>query len=108
MRSSLERIKNWDERLVDARWQAKVLALKCGVGVWELRHYVRLKFGLKLHMWITARRMARAAAMLRQGTAVKIVSSDLGYKQPSHFSREFKRFHGATPSDFQFTASRPE
>ena len=108
MRSSLDRIRNWDDRLQKSRWQAKALARNCGVGVWDLRHYIRLKFRVKLHTWITARRMARAAAMLSQGMAVKIVSSELGYKQPSHFSREFKRFQRATPSDFQFRASSPE
>jgi AraC-like DNA-binding protein len=31
---------------------------------------------------------------------VKEVAFALGYKQVSHFSRQFKQFHGVSPGDF--------
>jgi AraC-like DNA-binding protein len=100
MKSRLDRITDWDQRLQDVKWQAKALAWKCGIGEWELRHYIHLKFGLPLHTWITSKRMAPACALLAQGKKVKEVAWAVGYKQPSHFSREFKLFYRISPTDF--------
>lgn len=60
-----------------------------------------------LHQWIVRKRMARAAALLAQGMDPKGVSWALGYKQHSHFWREFKRFHGVTPGNFANTDPAP-
>ncbi len=108
MKSRLDRITNWDERLADARWQGQALARGCGIGAWELRHYIHLTFGLRLHEWITRRRMARALVLFGTGVAVKEISWALGYKQASHFSREFKRFYGVPPTHSSFPAAPPD
>ena len=100
MRSRLDRVTDWEQRLQNARWQAQRLARACGVGEWTLRHYVRERFGLRLHAWITKERMSEASDLLAQGLTVKEVAWAVGYKQPSHFSREFKVFHGVGPSEF--------
>ena len=38
--------------------------------------------------------------MLKAYRPVKVVAFDLGFKQVSHFSREFKRYHGLSPKAF--------
>ena len=44
-------------------------------------------------------RLRRAALLLeRTFLSVKEVMALVGYNDPSHFSREFRRFHGVTPS----------
>jgi AraC-like DNA-binding protein len=43
-------------------------------------------------------RLNEAAHRVRAGHSVKNVAFDLGYKQLSHFSRDFKRAYGAPPS----------
>jgi AraC family transcriptional regulator len=106
VKSRLDSIADWDERPGEAKWQAEALAHGCSIGVWGLRHYIRLRFGLGLHEWIMRRRMARALVLLRSGVPVKEVSWVLGYKRASHFSREFKQFYGAVPSDSRL-ADRP-
>lgn len=100
MKSRLDCITDWDHRLRDARWQAKALARACQISEWELRHYVRCRFGEPLHEWIRARRMEEASARLKGKAQVKNVWIDLGYKQASHFSRDFKRFYGVNPSAY--------
>ena len=46
-------------------------------------------------------RMTRAAALLREpGVLVSKVSDELGFSDPFHFSRTFKRVFGVSPSDF--------
>jgi AraC-like DNA-binding protein len=42
--------------------------------------------------------MAEAYRQLSAGDTVKSAAYELGFKQASHFSREFKAFHGVPPS----------
>lgn len=106
MNSRLDEISDWDARVRTARWQAKALARTCGLGVWELRHYIRHKFKLPLHGWIRGKRMELAKALLREGMSVKEAASNLGYKTSAHFSHDFKSFYGVSPSAFRLKALR--
>ncbi|MGO8677988.1 MAG: helix-turn-helix domain-containing protein [Limisphaerales bacterium] len=106
MKSRLDRIGDWEERLRNAKWQARALSTGCGLTERELRRFIHSKFGLRLHLWIRGDRMEHAAALLRQGAAVKEVSAILGYEQASHFSRDFKSFYGITPGRFASAGER--
>ncbi len=97
MHSRLDRIEDWDEELRRANWNAAQLAQNCEVGEWELRHYVRVKFGPGLHDWIIGKRMKLAGILVRE-MSVKQAALTLGYTQVSHFSRQFKAFYGISPS----------
>ena len=44
-------------------------------------------------------RLKDAAAMLKKANSVRSVQENLGFKYASHFSRDFKRYHGKTPSE---------
>lgn len=47
-------------------------------------------------------RIHRACQLLRQSTlAVKEIAVQLGYQDPFHFSRQFKAFHGVSPSEYR-------
>lgn len=97
MKSRLDNVTNWDERLASARWQAKALARSCGISEWELRHYVHCKFGCGLHTWIRRKRMQEAIDLLKRKVQIKNIGPELGYMRLSHFSRDFKQFYGASP-----------
>jgi AraC family transcriptional regulator of adaptative response / methylphosphotriester-DNA alkyltransferase methyltransferase len=52
-------------------------------------------------------RMARAAALLRDGSvSVQAVASAVGYRQAAQFAKAFRRHHGAPPSAFRGRAER--
>jgi AraC-like DNA-binding protein len=52
-------------------------------------------------------RMARAAELLRHGTApVSEVARAVGYRQPAQFSKAFRRHHGCAPSELRGLAAR--
>jgi AraC-like DNA-binding protein len=46
-----------------------------------------------------ADRRYERAPVLYEGTGAAIAASSVGYESPSQFSREFKRFFGASPSE---------
>lgn len=53
------------------------------------------------------RRMEFAANRLAQGVTVKGVAAELGYADPYFFSRTFKRYLGASPSNYRDRPSSP-
>lgn len=49
--------------------------------------------------YLTAVRMDRAAALLRERDAtVREAAAAVGYRQPAQFAKAFRRHHGLTPS----------
>lgn len=66
-----------------------------------LSHNFPLEFGMPLKEYIRKQRMERAAKLLRDGKSIKETASALGYYDEFHFSKEFKRFRGESPSRFK-------
>jgi AraC family transcriptional regulator of adaptative response / methylphosphotriester-DNA alkyltransferase methyltransferase len=67
------------------------------------------QFGeLSFHEDLLARRMAAAAALLIEQPAIAIadVAGLVGYRQPSHFARAFRRRYGLAPAGFRERASK--
>lgn len=102
MDSRLDLVDDWEKRAEEAGYTATKMALKLGVTLRLLESFFRARFGEGPHDWMVRMRMTHAAGLLRAGIPVKIVSSQAGYKQVSHFSREFKRFFGASPVRYVF------
>ncbi len=51
--------------------------------------------------WLAERRLARAAASLRQAALVKEAAGHAGFKDPAHFTRSFTHLYGVPPSQFR-------
>ena len=51
--------------------------------------------------WLNEQRMIEAREILKSEKSIKETSADLGFKQTTHFHREYKRVHGVTPSIFK-------
>jgi AraC-like DNA-binding protein len=98
MVSRLGLILDWETRALTAMYRVRVLAKMSGVSVSQLDRFFAVNTGLSPFHWMNRVRQLRAPALLHQGWSVKQVAYELGYRQSSHFSQEFKRFHGITPS----------
>jgi AraC-like DNA-binding protein len=81
-----------------AGFRAAKLAELAGVSLRTLQRYFRAQYGVTVSEWLTSIRLSEASERIRAGGRVKEVALDLGYKQLSHFSREFKRAYGKPPS----------
>jgi AraC family transcriptional regulator, transcriptional activator of pobA len=63
---------------------------------------IKSKTGKSVNTWISEKIVAEAQAILsRSGASVQEVAYQLGFKEPGHFSRFFKKHTGITPSDFR-------
>jgi AraC-like DNA-binding protein len=99
MSSRLRRVTNWAELAEESSYSAKILADRCGVSLRQLERYIPRVAGKTPQRWLNELRQQKAMELIASGQSVKEVSFRLGYKQSSHFSREFKRFHGVAPSE---------
>lgn len=89
-----------DLRLNDAQLTVGQLAKTLGQSERRLRQIFMKEFGVGPKQYIRERRLARAATLLADSAlSVKEVMSAIGFNHPSHFSREYKRFFGETPSE---------
>jgi transcriptional regulator GlxA family with amidase domain len=100
MHSRLDYVQDWERRARVSRYSATKMARGLGVTLRFLETFFRERFGVTPHQWMVRVRMRRAEGLLAKGTAIRIVSVKAGYKQVSHFSREFKRYFGMPPRQY--------
>jgi len=102
MQSRLDLVSDWERRARASGYSASKMAKALGVTLRFLERFFRTRFGTGPHDWMVRTRMRHAAGLLSEGISVKAVSLEVGYKQLSHFSREFKRFFGVPPRSYAF------
>lgn len=75
------------------------LARRVGLNDNKLKNGFRQIYGNSVYAYLQERRMAVAASLLRAGShSVTEVSLAVGYANPAHFSKLFRRYHGMPPS----------
>jgi transcriptional regulator GlxA family with amidase domain len=107
MNGRLQWIQKWEELARQANWSAEKLAKKCDVSLRTLERYFLETMGKCPRAWLCEQRQRCAIELLRDGCKVKKTATLLGYKHATHFSREFKKHWGHSPST-QISPLRPE
>jgi AraC-like DNA-binding protein len=98
MSGRLARVTNWEELAQAAKYRANSVAAKCGISPRELQRFLLSRTGKTPHQLLKELRLTRALELLAAGMSVKATANELGYRFASHFSRDFKQFHGRSPS----------
>jgi len=98
MNSRLSCIQNWPALAHAAKYCVTTMAQRRGVSLRHLERFFKETMGNCPCEWLNEQRQLRALELIRDGSTVKEAADELGYKQRSHFSREFKKFHGFAPS----------
>jgi AraC-like DNA-binding protein len=93
----------WEELAGTAHYDANELAKLCGISTRQLQRHFRQNFHRSPQDWLNERRLIIARELLLTGESVKKVALDLGFKQTSHFCRQFKSQNKMTPSQFAFS-----
>lgn len=100
-RSRLNRIKNLEGLAHASRYSVRAFAKQCGVSARQIERYFRTRFGQCPHAWLHEVRMKNAAEFLKDAMPLKELIELLGYKSPAHFTHDFKKYHGVTPSNWR-------
>lgn len=66
----------------------------------QLHRLCRRELGVSVKEWFRVQRVEAGRRWLVATHSVKRAAWEAGFRQVSHFSREFKRVHGLTPSEF--------
>ena len=98
MSSRLEYVDKWEVLAESASFRPSQLAELCQTSLRTLERHFQRNYGLTVSHWLKELRLGKAYKALLEGKAVKEVAYDHGYKQMSHFSREFKNHFGISPS----------
>jgi transcriptional regulator GlxA family with amidase domain len=99
-RIDIHNLEEWARMAQQSAYRVGPLTRELKVSRRQLQRYTRQAFGKSPQQWLDAQRLIRAAEMLQQSFSVKAVCFELGFKQVSHFSREFKLYHGLPPTRF--------
>ena len=94
----LEQIREWDTLARLSQYRANRLAGLCQISLRTLERHFQKHYTLKVGEWLKELRMADAYEQLQSGQSVKEVAFSMGYKQHSHFTRDFKKRFGVVPS----------
>ncbi|HTX21668.1 MAG TPA: helix-turn-helix transcriptional regulator [Candidatus Aquilonibacter sp.] len=81
-------------------YRLDLLSKELGISLRQLERYTQEIFKCSPHRWLNERRLTEAGKMLRRQHSVKAVAYGLGFKQVSHFSREFKLYYGVSPKTY--------
>lgn len=98
MSQRLKTVQEWETLAQSSHYRANELASLCQVSLRTLQRHFRSEYGLTVSGWLREVRLREAYGRLIGGATVKEVAFDLGYKQLSHFSRDFKSYFGVSPS----------
>ncbi len=107
MASRLERMGDWRPLAQWSCFNAKTLAATCNISPRQLERYCQEKFRCSPQRWLNELRLQEAQRRLLQGLTVKETALALGFKQTSHFCREFKRYCGTPPNAFTVSPAVP-
>ena len=76
------------------------IASDVGMSVSAFHHQFKALMASSPVQYLKSVRLHKARDLIvNEGTAASVAAASVGYESPSQFSREFKRFFGATPSE---------
>lgn len=98
----LERMRNWVRAHIHKK-KVGVIDLARAFGMSE-RSFYRFfaRNAITPDAWIQTQRIELARDMLQvDGAKVNLIADLVGFNDPSHFSRQFRRLYGETPTSFR-------
>jgi AraC-like DNA-binding protein len=98
-RIRLAGVSDWNTLLAQADYNIPRLAAICGYSVRTLERFTMQHFQVSLLHFIKEKRLQQAHQLLLRSGMVKEVAMELGYKQASHFSRQFRQRFGIAPGE---------
>jgi AraC-like DNA-binding protein len=99
-RINIQTLDGWLALARESSFRVKVLSRKLSISQRQLQRYTQKVFRRSPQELLNEQRLTLAVGCLKEERSVKSVAFQLGFKQASHFSREFKAFYGLPPTAF--------
>ncbi|MDO8768730.1 MAG: AraC family transcriptional regulator [Burkholderiaceae bacterium] len=98
----LQMVLNCIDSDLAGRHSVEQLAALVGMSPWHFARCFKRSTGKSPHVHVNDRRMARAVELLA-GTRQSVIdiALELGFSDPAHFSRNFRRHYGLTPQGYR-------
>ncbi len=93
-------LERWEQLAGTACYDAKELAQLCHLSVRQLERDFHHILERSPQDWLNEQRIKAAQQLLLSGEPVKKVAFELGFKQSSHFCRQFRDQTQLTPTEF--------
>jgi len=78
------------------------LARMCGMSASTFARRMRVRFGMSPKKALIQKRIEHAKKLLTESPyTIEAIATELGYKEPGHFTRQFKKWVGVSPSAFR-------
>jgi AraC-like DNA-binding protein len=78
------------------------LASLLGISTEHFCRAFKVSTGLPPHAWLVARRVERARELLAAtNLPIEEIAAEVGYAEPSHLARLFRRAHGVSPTQYR-------
>ena len=107
MDTRITRALDYIEQHLDTRLTIDTLAVATNLSPSRFAHLFREAIGTSPAQYVHVLRMLRARVLLeRTSLSVKEVMALVGCHDPSHFSRDFRWFHGVAPRQCRLAAAR--
>ena len=90
-----------EERYADHSLTVAGIAAQVGVSADYLSRQFRLSTGIAAQEYLRRYRFARAIALLQSDMPVGEIAAQVGFSSLAHFSREFRREMGVSPSQYR-------
>lgn len=102
----LDRIRDMVEVRSGYSVSISEIARECGLSARHLMRTFKATTGATLHDYIARSRLNLAKAELMQGSMIKQVASDCGFRSTAAFSASFRKQTGLTPKQFRSRTAR--
>jgi AraC family transcriptional regulator len=87
--------------------QIRDLARQVNLSPWHFVHLFKAATSISPKRYVQRLKMNKAEALLKGSfLSVKEITGLVGFNDRSHFSRDFKRMFGQSPSEFRANSSR--
>jgi AraC-like DNA-binding protein len=96
------------EQSYNTRVSADRVAKACGMSRFQFSRLFHATFGITFKDYLLRFRVAEACRLLEcEGASVTDVGCAVGFNDPSHFARVFRRYTGLVPSQYKSVHTRP-
>lgn len=100
---------NLSDFAYQSNYSVEEISLLLGISSRQLERIFHDSLGISPKAWLREQRVVRAKQWLQSGQSAKFIFYNLGFKNQSHFIREFRYYYDMTPYEFmQIVKKRQE